>query len=60
MLAAFRGLPDRYATPLYLTAVEGKSYEEVACELRVPIGTVMSRIHRARQMVLTRLAEGEK
>ncbi len=60
VLAAFRSLPERYATPLYLTAVEGKSYAEVAHELGVPIGTVMSRIHRARQMVLTRLAEEER
>ncbi len=60
VLAAFRSLPERYATPLYLTAVGGKSYAEVARQLGVPIGTVMSRIHRARQMVLTRLAEGER
>ncbi len=60
VLAAFRSLPDRYATPLYLTAVGGKSYAEVARELGVPIGTVMSRIHRARQIILTRLAEDER
>ena len=57
VLAAFRGLPERYATPLYLTAIEERSYAEVACELGVPVGTVMSRIHRARQMLLARLAE---
>ena len=60
VLEAFRSLPERYATPLYLTAVEGKSYAEIALELGVPIGTVMSRIHRARHMVLTRLAEEER
>ena len=58
VLEAFRQLPERYATPLYLTAVEEKSYAEVASELEVPIGTVMSRIYRARQMLLARLAEG--
>jgi len=57
VLEAFRQLPERYATPLYLTAVEEKSYAEVASELEVPIGTVMSRIYRARQMLLARVAE---
>jgi RNA polymerase sigma-70 factor (ECF subfamily) len=57
VLEAFRGLPERYATPLYLTAVEERSYAEVARELGIPIGTVMSRIHRARQLLLSRLAE---
>jgi RNA polymerase sigma-70 factor (ECF subfamily) len=57
VLDAFRGLPERYATPLYLTAVEERSYAEVARQLGIPIGTVMSRIHRARQLLLSRLAE---
>ena len=57
VLEAFRGLPERYARPLYLTAVEERSYAEVARELGIPIGTVMSRIHRARQLLLSRLAE---
>ena len=57
VLDAFRGLPERYATPLYLTAVEERSYAEVARELGLPIGTVMSRIYRARQLLLSRLAE---
>ncbi len=60
VLAAFRSLPERYATPLYLAAVAGQSCAEVARELGVPIGTVMSLIHRARQMVLTRLAVDER
>jgi RNA polymerase sigma-70 factor, ECF subfamily len=54
---AFRQLPERYATPLYLTAVRERSYAEVASELSIPIGTVMSRIYRARQMLLASLAE---
>ena len=57
VLDAFSGLPERYATPLYLTAVEERSYAEVARELGIPIGTVMSRIYRARQLLLSRLAE---
>jgi len=59
VLAAFRSLPERYSTPLYLTAIAGRSYAEVATELQIPLGTVMSRIHRARQMLLARLAEGQ-
>jgi RNA polymerase sigma-70 factor (ECF subfamily) len=59
VLAAFRSLPERYGTPLYLTAIAQRSYAEVAAELRIPLGTVMSRIHRARQILLVRLAEGQ-
>lgn len=54
---ALRRLPERYATPLYLTAVHERSYAEVASELNIPIGTVMSRIYRARQMLLASLAK---
>ena len=57
VLLAFRQLPEQYARPLYLTAVEERSYAEVASKLGIPIGTVMSRIYRARQMLLTRLTE---
>ena len=58
VLAAFRRLPERYAAPLYLTAIAERSYAEVATELGIPLGTVMSRVHRARQLLLARLAEG--
>lgn len=57
VLAAFRSLPALYAAPLHLTAVEGLSYAETARILDIPIGTVMSRIHRGRRRLLTRLAE---
>jgi len=57
VLLAFRQLPEQYATPLYLTAVEERSYAEVASKLGIPIGTVMSRTYRARQMLFTRLTE---
>lgn len=45
---AFVRLPETYRAPFVLFALDGLSYAEIAGRLRVPIGTVMSRIHRAR------------
>jgi RNA polymerase sigma-70 factor (ECF subfamily) len=50
---AFDNLPDEYQTVMQLWAIEELSYKEIADALSVPLGTVMSRLHRARQ----RLAE---
>jgi RNA polymerase sigma-70 factor, ECF subfamily len=44
----FRALPEAQAAVLHLVAVEGLSYREAADALDVPVGTVMSRLHRAR------------
>ena len=38
-----------------LSDIEGFSYEEIASILRVPLGTVKSRLHRARQILQQRL-----
>lgn len=38
-----------------LSDVEGFSYEEIAAILRIPLGTVKSRLHRARQVLQERL-----
>jgi RNA polymerase sigma-70 factor, ECF subfamily len=46
---AFVRMPDAYRTPFVLFALDGLTYAEIAMRLHVPIGTVMSRIHRARQ-----------
>jgi RNA polymerase sigma-70 factor, ECF subfamily len=49
VLAALRDLPGRYLTVVCLADVEGYSYAEIAGRLGVPLGTVMSRLHRGRK-----------
>lgn len=45
---AFADLPDHHRAILHLVVIEGLSYQEAADVLTVPIGTVMSRLARAR------------
>jgi RNA polymerase sigma-70 factor (ECF subfamily) len=45
---AIRSLPDSFRTPFVLRDVEGFAYEEIAKMLKLPKGTVKSRINRAR------------
>lgn len=54
----YRTLPRTFALPLYLTAVEELSYAEAASILEIPVGTVMSRVYRARRLLMSRLAGG--
>jgi RNA polymerase sigma-70 factor, ECF subfamily len=46
---ALATLPDTFRLPVYLADVEELSYKEIAEILDVPIGTVMSRLHRGRK-----------
>ncbi|MHC4947170.1 MAG: sigma factor-like helix-turn-helix DNA-binding protein, partial [Planctomycetota bacterium] len=46
-----------YRTVLLLWGVEGMKYREIAEVESVPIGTVMSRLHRARSILAVQLAE---
>jgi RNA polymerase sigma-70 factor (ECF subfamily) len=46
-------LPDDLSQPLMLVCSEGYSYREASELLGIPIGTVMSRIHRARKTLIT-------
>jgi RNA polymerase sigma-70 factor (ECF subfamily) len=50
-------LPAHYREVLLLWAVEGLKYREVADVLDVPLGTVMSRLHRTRAILSEKLAD---
>ena len=54
---AIEDLPPAYRAAVLLTDVEGFSYKETAEILEVPVGTVMSRLHRGRQRLQARLYE---
>ncbi len=54
-----RTLPPNFAIPLFLTAIEELTYAEAASILDVPIGTVMSRVYRARRLLISKLAGGK-
>jgi RNA polymerase sigma-70 factor, ECF subfamily len=55
--AALADLDDRFRVPVVLADVEGFSYKEIAEVMDVPIGTVMSRLHRGRKHLQKRLWE---
>lgn len=48
-------LPEKYKTAFLLRDVDSLSYEEIAQVLGVPLGTVKSRVNRARAILRTRL-----
>ena len=59
--AALDSLPEQFRIAVYLADVESFSYKEIAEILDIPIGTVMSRLHRGRkamQKALFEFAEG--
>jgi RNA polymerase sigma-70 factor (ECF subfamily) len=53
--AAIATLPERYRVALVLRDIEGLAYEDIAQVLRIPGGTVRSRINRARLMLKKKL-----
>jgi RNA polymerase sigma-70 factor (ECF subfamily) len=55
--AALESLPDAFRIAVLLADVEGFSYKEIAEITDVPIGTVMSRIHRGRRALQKALHE---
>ncbi len=56
VLDALRELPQAYQEVVLLSDVEDLSYRDIASTLHIPIGTVMSRLHRARRMLRATLA----
>ena len=52
-------LPTELSSVLLAVSVEGYSCAETAELFDVPVGTVMSRIHRARKALASRLADVE-
>lgn len=54
---ALNSLPDDFRTVILLCDMEGFSYEEIAKIIDIPIGTVRSRLHRARNMLKEKLKD---
>ena len=52
---AIEGLSEELRQAITLREIEGLSYEEIAELMNCPIGTVRSRIFRAREAIATRL-----
>jgi RNA polymerase sigma-70 factor (ECF subfamily) len=63
VLEALNRISDEHRSVLWLVVVEGFAYREAAEILEVPIGTVMSRLHRARRelrkLLMTDRATGQ-
>jgi RNA polymerase sigma-70 factor (ECF subfamily) len=57
---ALNNLPLNFRMPVILADIEGLSYKEIAEALQIPIGTVMSRISRARRQLQQSLWEYAK
>lgn len=55
LYAAVAELPDDFRDVLVAVDITGLSYKEAARAFRIPVGTVMSRLYRARQQVVRRL-----
>ena len=55
--AAMEALPEDLRTAIVLRELEGLSYEEIAASMDCPVGTVRSRIFRAREAIDRRLRE---
>jgi RNA polymerase sigma-70 factor (ECF subfamily) len=56
MLLAMREIPAHHQEVILLCDVEEMTYKEIAAALDIPIGTVMSRLHRGRELLRIELA----
>lgn len=52
---AIASLPEDFRTVVILCDIEGYTYDEIAEFIDCPVGTVRSRLHRARKMLFTKL-----
>lgn len=52
-------LPDKYQIPVYLYYSRELPIEEIAAVMHIPAGTVKSRLHKAREILKSRLKEEE-
>jgi RNA polymerase sigma-70 factor (ECF subfamily) len=53
--SAFNDLPERFRKVVWLVDIGGLSYEEAARAVGIPVGTVMSRLHRGRRRIREQL-----
>jgi RNA polymerase sigma factor (sigma-70 family) len=58
LIVALQALPDDQRSVLLLIAVEDLSYAQAASVLAIPVGTVMSRLSRGREKLLTMMETG--
>jgi RNA polymerase sigma-70 factor (ECF subfamily) len=56
MLLALQQIPPHHQEVILLCDVEDMTYKEIAAALDIPIGTVMSRLHRGRELLRIELA----
>jgi RNA polymerase sigma-70 factor, ECF subfamily len=57
ILQALRDLPEEFRVAIYLADIEGYPYREISEMMGIPLGTVMSRLHRGRNKLRKRLAD---
>jgi RNA polymerase sigma-70 factor (ECF subfamily) len=57
VLSAVERMPRDFQIPVVLADIEELSYREIADALEIPLGTVMSRLHRGRKLLRMELAQ---
>jgi RNA polymerase sigma-70 factor, ECF subfamily len=55
--AALRSVPASFRQAVYLVDVQGYSYKEAASQMGTPVGTALSRVHRGRAALRSRLSQ---